>query len=186
MENGIFCFRNSLCAYEGKWNWPHQVFKEHCKLSAWLTDFQGCALPEQNSKQEFKSSVLACWWCTVNKTGIGHREDEQVPGACVCMGELTSTFWAAKALQLYKNTAGPCLVHRVVQGWSSAKIPTESKDKGMLRKVSFIFTALICDQCLKTLLYLQNPVSIIHSYPTYLIETFKDKLIFSKTVHFYP
>lgn len=73
-----------------------------------------------------------------------------------------------------KNTAGPCLV--LAQGWSSAKIPTESKDKVILGKVSFIFTALICDQFLKTILYLQNPTSRMHSYPTDLIQTLQRQM----------
>lgn len=171
MKNGSFSFRNSLCAYGGKWNLPRQIFKEGCRFSAWFTDFQGCALPKQNSKQQSKSSVLACWWCPVNKEqglAIGKMSKyqglvcawESWPGLSGLQRHYTST----------KNTAGPCLVHRVVQGWSSAKIPTESKDKVILGKVSFIFTALIWAQFLKTLLYLQNPTSRIHSYPIDLLQ----------------
>lgn len=184
MENGSFSFRNSLCPYGGKKKLPHQVFKECCKLSAWLTEFQGCALAGQNSKQGSKSSVLACWWCMLNKDrGWLQGRWASTRGLCV-HGRTEQHFPGCKSMTPLQKI--PCLVHRVVQGWSSAKIPTECKDKGILGKVSFIFTALICDQFLKTLLYLQNPTSRIHRYPTDLIQTFKEKWISSKTVHFYP
>lgn len=177
MENGTFSFRNSPCAYGGKWNLPCPIFKEGCKLSGWLTDFLGCALPKQNSKQESRSSVMAFWWCMVNKKQGSAIEKMSKYQGLVCAWE---NWPGLSGLQRHysstKSTAGPCWVHRVVQGWSSAKIPTESKHKVILGKVSFIYTALICDQFLKLLLYLQNPTSKIHSYPTDLIQTLQREM----------
>lgn len=114
MENGTFRFRNSPCAYAGKWNLPHQIFKERCKLSGWPTDFQGCALPKQNSKQESKSSVLAFRWCTVNKEQGSATEKMSKCQGLVCAWE---NWPGLSGLQRHhtsaKSTAGPCRVHSV-------------------------------------------------------------------------
>lgn len=95
-------------------------------------DFQGCALPKQDSKRGCKSCVLACWWSMVNKEqGLGRREDEQVPGAHVCVRELTGVFNAAKALHLYDIH---CWTVPGTQGSSGLINQQKSPEKGKIRR----------------------------------------------------